>query len=916
MAVSIAIGALSLVVMGMGFLPMVCVGLLSVALTCHPTVREYVELALPGEHTAKIDAKREQNIIEVLRSRVQDMLPHQRRHDAASTKTGRLTLASLPVACQSEVRHILRLVRRDCIQYWFDPISFGLPTFPDEAIAAAEHVLAQIALRLEQYSRATVATELSLTALSVIVTAMQNKRSEDAPSLGLWDNASARIQSLQTSMSTLLRQSLPDEDRHSPMVVALLSELVSKQLWTLLQTYSDPDVLNGYILQYGRWPEQRLAYEPRTKGPKTPVQPTASHDVQEALKDLDTPSGIKSPSSSLPDHLEEMLSELRESSMSQDEPSEETDVVLPPSDTAEPAMPMNIPPEVQEPPLPRSIQASRLPKETYKVRYPKKVEEVLNKKESDTYDDWYSFLSRLDPTCEPPEGAVLIQLHSNLEALDESVGHEASSLDLYASDVRTVVQASLTILPETAGTKDVRTAMASLLKADEIRPNMIKPLRKALIKRLQTLYDMFVAEARGKMALPAGPSRSISVVDVSSQTKPDRPVDTRSMQVLVTVEAGEKDDAADGYAVLRSWPQFEALHADLVRMYERRPLGSSMSRPPTLPLIKGLTSKAACKAIQTYLEQLLSPSNDGMAWYTSTQPVHSFLDKTRTSTTDEETRIRTNAFMSGLGGVGRTFATGFAGAAGSARKGIGQRTPAPSRAGRVFGLRPDMTDTAPTPPSLPPRHISPLDKEPTDAPQAAETAATAETPEPVEASHDTPPQAAQTDSPCLDDSPSMQDVNALLTAVFAVTREALNMHEAWTLRRGMLRVIEQFIRTTYIHTVSNVLTYFSSKLSTTEQASWLRQLREACWPHDTWNTARTPVRTPEEIQKRADEAHAIVLSYTPPQSAYALGIGGKQAVMDALSTVHKVVTDPMVSLDLHLALLLRVMDLAIGTASG
>jgi len=32
--------------------------------------------------------------------------------------------------------------------------------------------------------------------------------------------------------------------------------------------------------------------------------------------------------------------------------------------------------------------------------------------------------------------------------------------------------------------------------------------------------------------------------------------------------------------------------------------------------------------------------------------------------------------------------------------------------------------------------------------------------------------------------------------------------------------------------------------------------------------------------------------------------------------VHQVVTDPMVSLDLHLALLLRVMDLAVGTASG
>lgn len=45
-------------------------------------------------------------------------------------------------------------------------------------------------------------------------------------------------------------------------------------------------------------------------------------------------------------------------------------------------------------------------------------------------------------------------------------------------------------------------------------------------------------------------------------------------------------------------------------------------------------------------------------------------------------------------------------------------------------------------------------------------------------------------------------------------------------------------------------------------------------------------------------------------------MGGKQTCMDALATVRDVVTDPVVSLDLHLALVLRVLDLAMGTASG
>ena len=1224
MVVPVAIAVLSFVVMRLGILAMLCVFALSFVFLCHPVVREYFELAFPGDHSAASQARNEHETVQLLRGRAHDIVSlrgDQVSSSSVESKEGiHVSLDSLPATLQPEMRHILRLVRRDFIQSWFDPISFGSASFPTEAISSMEHVLAQISLRLEQYDRVTVATELSLTALSVIVTAMQNMRSEDAPAPGLWDNASARIESLRTSMYTLLSQSLPEEERRSSMVVELLSEVLSKQLWSALQTYSDPDVINGYILQYGKRtsssmhfsreeepvfvhgvdssssgvtskdpssasplqtgepskpnhaseaPIKNLDIHPDSdqtqSDPKTtsqsdlgssplparaqtpPKTSTKSSGVQDLLIDLESEHtskessnfGQSPPSSNFPDPLEGVLSELRESRSEQDldshtpghghwssddiipnetsascedsisngsllsksspgpersprpahsvsnnspshpnktllqtEPRDVSDMpehssslspnpppkappqvpprhfdthVALPSSAAKRnersrekgsvdflsnprAAPMNVPSEVSEPPLPPSIGDSRVMKESYQARYPKKVQEVLSRKDSDVYDAWGSYLAAIDPTAEPSEGAVLIQLHANLEALDAAATHESSSPALYTSDVRAILQTSLPMLPKQNATSELRSAMESILQHDMIEPRMLVPLRNALLRRMQALYDMFLASVRGKplqLSVPSSSStascansntyeprrkrpqatvssinvpRNISVVDLSANAEPEHVVDSRTMQVLVTVEE-ESDDGSGGYAVIRTWPQFEALHVDLLRMYERRPVGSGMSGPPTLPSIKGLTSSVACDAIRRYLLELLAPSHaqDGMAWYSSTQAVHRFLDKTRA--TDEESRIWNNLFMPGLGGMGRTFATGFAGAAGSARKGIGQLAPTPSRAGRIFGLRPDMTETRPAEAPAPNTEKNGVDKghgltfvprkkkndterideipndhaagrsddvrqnhdpifknhadsvndsytnkpyveteSPPSCPTSDSKAASAapssslskETHVPYEtrkrglkaegetvsnASSSKTSSAAKSSDPCPEETPSLHDINVLLTAVFAVTREALNMHKAWTLQRGMLRIIEQYIRTTYVSTVSKMLSYFASKLSLNEQASWLKYLRESWWPNDAWNTETAPIQTEEEIRARYQEARKIVLSYAPPQAAYALGIGGKQAVCDALTTVHKVVTDPMVSLDLHLALLLRVIDLAIGTAS-
>ena len=149
-----------------------------------------------------------------------------------------------------------------------------------------------------------------------------------------------------------------------------------------------------------------------------------------------------------------------------------------------------------------------------------------------------------------------------------------------------------------------------------------------------------------------------------------------------------------------------------------------------------------------------------------------------------------------------------------------------------------------------------------------------------------------------------------------MVHEAFNLQGSWTLRRGLLRVLEQVVRTTYSTSVVSTLVYFASMLSLPALVSWFEVLRTTLWPNGVWNAESAPPRTPAEKAATAKEAREVVLSYTPTQAAYAIGMGGKQTCMDALATVHDVVTDPVVSLDLHLALVLRVLDLAMGTASG
>ncbi|WFD19171.1 hypothetical protein MCAP1_001394 [Malassezia caprae] len=932
--VAAAIAVLSVLVMRLGLTATLSVFALAFLLLCHPVVRVFFEMAVPDQGATRDSAQHDHETAEALRARAHGVTQCAPPRDTA--QAGRMDLSSLPAALQPELRHLLRLVRADFVQYWYDPISFGSASFPDEAMASVEHLVAQVALRLEQYSRATVVTELSLTALSVLVTAMQNRRTDALPPRGLWPTTESRIQSLQTSVSTMLQQSLPPAERRSPLVVALLTDIFAKQLWDQLQAHSDPDVINQYIVLYGQVAAEKLPRAPREAPPDVPP-PTTSARVGDVLDDLEHSEPRATPQSqSLPDDLTDVMRALKSPEAAEAaEPS--SDAASLPADPwgSAPALPMDVPPGLPEAPWPPAGPA-RAEAHKYQVRLPKKVRDVLAQCDSDLYDEWYQYMQRRDPGAGPCEGAVLLQLRSNLEALSASFDDEASTPALYASDVKAVLHAAQSMLPSHAPCEGVRAAMERLGARETIEPRALEPLRAALLQRLQQLYDGFLCEAKGQADVPPStfvprvrPSndkaRQISVLDVSESVDPGRAVDPRTLQVLVTMEDAP-GAGTGGYAVLRTWPHFEALHTELMRMYEKLPSDSGLVPPPPLPSLKGLASAAACEAIRQYLVALLVPAEDTLAWYNTTQAVQRFLDKTRAA--DEDAKLKNNALMSSLGGVSRSLASGLVGAAGTARKSMGHMAPAPSRASRIFGLRPDMSDTrrasvreapelpvreAPElpvreAPELPPR---PVDEAPVEAPADPSDAAPAAAP--VEATAPVDPPVA---GPPADGAASVQDVKALLTAVFAVTREALNMHEAWTVQRGMLRVMEQFLRTTYYGTVASLVTYLAGLLSIDAQVSWLQLLRTKLWPNDAWAGGQPghPARSAADVRATAEAARAVVLSYAPPQAAYALGLGGKQAVADALATVHDVVTDPVVSLDLHLALLLRVLDLAMGTA--
>ncbi|KAI3617597.1 hypothetical protein CBS9595_003506 [Malassezia furfur] len=1266
LVVNAALGVLGLMVLRLGVWATVLTTALVVLMLCHPMVHTFLEVTVPNRLVSDQSTARDEAHVRALQGRLTH-LAQQPKHTLQGQ--GRMGLDSVPDELRPELTQLLALIQRDFIQYWYDPLTLGDTTFPREAIGSLEHLISQVSLRLEQFRRANVATELSLTVLSVLVAALRRRRTahgaESAGAVpgaaetlgpGLWKSSAERIESLRASISTLLLQSLPYEDRKSPALVQLLTEVLTKQAWETIQSQSDPDVLNQYIVQYGQksagtaitamalgevpddveaaaqrsadnmlhsapdlassvtstlgsavavsapavagaaeqtagvlqeayaalagamvgdeasLPQDASAAQQagtapaveqraETRPAAAAAQPKAAaktegkaetHDPRAAAP-TETPSALrpaaqaeapgKAPSTAAPPALPKRTTandaprpadtstpattdtsrassptkpsraplaaappvSPRPASTPVDAQDKVRDLLSMDDDTTNPwstdpapaappktasslasgphqgalidahlldldneldeaprARPMDIPKEMREPPLPQSLKQSKYdaplayePRRSHSPR-PVAIGDVLASRDPEQLDPFESYVASIDGAHvaqrRRPEGAVLMQLHANLDALARTADHHSTTPELFESDVRAILQHALDMLPEhetppATRNAHVRPAIRAALDRPLTTPASMSSVQQVVLARLQQLWDAYVAHTAprrfayeprrppSRTSSSTGVARvrspelqrnvastegitTISVVDVSANSERVGPIDVRTLQVLISVE--DMASNTGGYVLLRSWAQFEALHAELERMYAQRPADTVLSAPPPpLPSLRGKSSPAACEALQAYLTALLVPKNGAVTWYSTTQAVQRFIDKTRAE--DEPLRKNSN-LISSIGDVGRSFASGVTSAAGSARKGLGQgigqigavapsAANAPARIGTglsrgLFGAKEprsggalaspvsstrssfddrsllDASTELPKPPlparsrtSQPLEHhdatsdsgrgtASDSEKAPrpearsqAEAPGTAESRSSSETRDtsaapapkrtqsadaakpvptlPPRKSSDAPgdkpskPSGKSSDKPKKAEAASAtpsaaeeaenltpQDIDALLTAVFAVVHEAFNLQGAWTLRRGLLRVLEQVVRTTYSTSVVSTLVYFSSTLTLPALASWLEVLRTTLWPNGVWESEGAPPRTAAEKQATAAEAHEIVLSYTPTQAAYAIGMGGKQTCMDALATVHEVVTDPVVSLDLHLALVLRVLDLAMGTASG
>ena len=887
---------------------------------CHPLVRTFLELP---------DA---QEVPEPKLAEAPTVPPPVLR----SHTTPRRSLTSLPPALRPKVKLIISYITRDFVQYWYDPISFCDMSFPDTCAAAMVHASGTLSDAFSHYSHDEVATQLLITGCNAVATALrQRKRSLQTgkPVLGLWTDDSARIETLRLAISALLQRILPSDDCASPALHSLLTEVVTRQTWEVLISHSDPNVINSLIITYGNSGIGSVAAAVTLSLPG--VEMINAESKQAEHEASSSPSPVELPKEAEP-------SKPAESSKS----AEQLEAI----DTAPPKNAQEQIPSKQSPTASQaraiftepfsSVAESWKSNPTMEPQPPRTAEvaPVLADRTSDAYTGFESFLQSAPDG--HVEGLVLLQLYANLEAVCDS--YSDSEPEIFASDSSAVLQTAAFMLEDVPGSK-VHMAISDALKCPLRSRKDLEPVISVLLERIQQLYDAYTQSTGALSYTPRRQNtntspkveastalRCTSVIDVSGGADKGGPVDLRTFEMLISIEDANVTDGCSGYMVVRRWSQLEGLHAELTRIYSQRPDDSVLQHPPPrLPSIRGKTSAVACAAVENYLCGLLAPPPGDKAGelYATTQTVRSFIDKTRA---DEPAALAQRAnLMSSIGGVGRTFASGVVGAADSARKGLGQiaaPTPRWNAANMTYvprNKKPKAQDEL-KPPSVPPRTKSAQSTRSTQSTQSdtseeAQKKATtdhhvpcATSAEPTGAAPPPPPRKEnKMNAP--KQAQKAASTDTLVRAVFGVAYEAFDLQGVWTMRRGLLRVLEQIVRTTYASAAASSVSYMSSALSEEALVAWLDVLSESLWPGGVWNSEPAPVPTAEERTSNAAKAKETVLRYTPTQAALALGIGGKQLCIDALSSVHEVVTDPVVARDLQLAILLRVIDM--GTAA-
>ncbi|CAO1635435.1 unnamed protein product [Sympodiomycopsis kandeliae] len=397
---------------------------------------------------------------------------------------------------------------------------------------------------------------------------------------------------------------------------------------------------------------------------------------------------------------------------------------------------------------------------------------------------------------------------------------------------------------------------------------------------------------------------NVAVTDISANAdRSDAPVDARSFEFICAVEGGFSagDAEGGGFVLVRSWSDIVTLHKGLQKVPNM-----ASSQVPALPATKGRTSAMLCTELETFLVSVL-----GSTELSQTGPVLQFADRTRAGTSAAAAAAKTgfNPFSSGVelgralgknlvdgvGAVGKAAATGLqvvpnqVGATTSA----GRHQRVPSSDGDLISGDKSVSSVPPTT----------TDGAVSGLIDTAERTANAN-------NNNNMSQSSTSQTKPSSQGLSSRALDAILTSIFALADEALSLTGAWSMRRGVVRLLQSVVRQSYSSSIISAFDGVSSSLTSSNVSSTMDFIRETFWSSQgKFTHVKGPARSAKERIESEEKAREIVKGYAPTQAAFVLGPGGKQACEKGLEAVHGVICDDDGALDLALTMTLRLLQM-------
>ncbi|PWZ00829.1 hypothetical protein BCV70DRAFT_200095 [Testicularia cyperi] len=974
--------------------------------------------------------------------------------DDLQSHDGLLDLAMMPeTLCQNSQR-LIRLVVRDFVQNWYDNVSFAHPNFPISAEANVSHLTSSVYLRTHIASSSTVAAELLLTVQSIVLASLRRRRTMDRHAArpgspaspyhlhasltsSTWPNTAARIDALRKAVRKFLARNLPPSERSSPVVMLLLTEILAKQTWQIIQNISDPDFINQKIVQLAE-PASQTSLEAKTISPdelqdlkklaastvseqppgmQMPAVPALSHHAQahmasDSMDNLDKyPSLIPSTRSST----------LASTSTTTTSPASTTGFGQTPARTSTPSTSYSArtlaaglpgrptpPPKSSSPnPLaalggfasgalgalagaaeravdvvgdtvdefgnmlivpadpnarnrgrtsPRNRKAAHdsahldssapidrpdMPYMFDQPELPVSVRDSVRREDGAQSNGGKAALAGLS---HPRNGAGIMGPPDGVQKESWVRNPVAQVAAAAARDGPTIlapkpIPAPLSLAPEdtfeieaeqepfaddddneqaqeaTAEQQpDATVAMQQLLSQRDTpayesfeaflesstNPFCARHEGEALLRlhtQLSTLADIaeftsldertFRADASG--ILTKGLERLPSTLPPTHDGSPPVLVRRSAQQVLTNLEWCANMDVVEPLRE-QILHRFVQLHAAFAAGSQKPPVVTGTgtrhdtSEAATLPRSNSDATPASLP-----LQHTPSPTKSRQipaaeVWRTDSPEPYvgrpASKSEARPSTESHrpsiayEPRKKTSAPPAPGGAVPATPTSPLRRSVDLVSEpGLGRRgTPSRLATDDVF-------------------HASPI-------------------PESMSGNTSTFASRSTTPAPKPMSELSSKDLDMILASIFAVADEAFNLQGGWTLRRGMLRVLEQVVRTTYASSVVSTFNNAAAALNTDNFARWIGEITNSFWPDGRFTTERGPERSDAEKRKTADRAREIIISYAPAQAGFMLGPGGRLACVKALAAVHETVLDPVTASDLGLSLVLKSFEVA------